>query len=847
MSLNSKSLDIGGSDSGIQTTSNTGSGEGLALPIVGTDAVFKSLVAGANITLTPSATEIEISASAGGISDGDKGDITVSSGATVWTIDNSAVSLPKMQNINTNTILGRSSAGVGVIEENSIGEGLTLSSNVLSTIGNTTFQYRFLQNTTVSDPGSGQFKINSTIYSAVTIMSIDIITYGGADISAGLSTLVIGDTITFQDMNDSGKIARYRISATPTNQTGWFEIPVSYLSSSGTLIGHNQICAVQFTTVGTAPALVQIQDLAVIDDDIIQRKGGTWTNRTPAQYKVDLALVKSDVGLGNVDNVQQQPLDSDLTAIAALSPSNDDIIQRKSGVWTNRTPTQLKTDLALVKADVGLSNVDNTSDAAKPVSTATQTALDGKEPLLPTKTGQSLKYLRVNAGETALEWSTVSGAGEANTSSNAVADSATQKGLAMAKVGVDLPFKVIQIGSSKLTIATDANNVTLDVDQSQLTLAQSQVTSLVTDLANKYSSTNRQSNIINSEIDASAAIVVTKIAFGTANQVVKTNSAGTALEHGLLANANIDAAADIAQSKISNLVSDLSSKEATANKGAANGYCPLDASSKTPIANLPTGTTSSDVCIGNDARLSDKRAPIIASEATNDIMYFNGTNWVRLATAAGFLKGGAAPAYSAIAQADVTNLVSDLAAKEATANKNAAGGYAGLDGSSKITGSQQTYGTASNTACQGNDARLSDNRTPTDNSVTDAKMSSTGDAMLVGIEFVIDGGGSEITTGIKGDLEIPFNCTIERVTLLADQTGSIVIDIWKDTYANFPPTVADTITASAKPTISSAVKSQDATLTGWTTAIAEGQTLRFNVDSVTTIQRVTLSLKVRKT
>lgn len=38
----------------------------------------------------------------------------------------------------------------------------------------------------------------------------------------------------------------------------------------------------------------------------------------------------------------------------------------------------LKTDLVLVKADVGLGNVDNTSDANKPVSTATQTALDLK-------------------------------------------------------------------------------------------------------------------------------------------------------------------------------------------------------------------------------------------------------------------------------------------------------------------------------------------------------------------------------------------------------------------------------------------------------------------------------------
>lgn len=77
-------------------------------------------------------------------------------------------------------------------------------------------------------------------------------------------------------------------------------------------------------------------------------------------------------------DINYQPLDSDLTAIAGLSATNNDVVQRKSGAWTNRTPAQLKTDLALTKTDVGLSNVDNTTDAGKPVSTATQTALDGK-------------------------------------------------------------------------------------------------------------------------------------------------------------------------------------------------------------------------------------------------------------------------------------------------------------------------------------------------------------------------------------------------------------------------------------------------------------------------------------
>jgi hypothetical protein len=63
------------------------------------------------------------------------------------------------------------------------------------------------------------------------------------------------------------------------------------------------------------------------------------------------------------------------------------------------------------------------------------------------------------------------------------------------------------------------------------------------------------------------------------------------------------------QSDITNLTADLAAKESTANKGAASGYASLDSSSKVPITQLPTGSTSTTVAIGNDARLSDARTP----------------------------------------------------------------------------------------------------------------------------------------------------------------------------------------------------------------------------------------------
>ena len=57
---------------------------------------------------------LKTSATGGGISDGDKGDITVSSGT--WTIDAAAVTLAKMANLAQDQFIGRTTASTGVPE-----------------------------------------------------------------------------------------------------------------------------------------------------------------------------------------------------------------------------------------------------------------------------------------------------------------------------------------------------------------------------------------------------------------------------------------------------------------------------------------------------------------------------------------------------------------------------------------------------------------------------------------------------------------------------------------------------------------------------------------------------------
>jgi hypothetical protein len=117
-----------------------------------------------------------------------------------------------------------------------------------------------------------------------------------------------------------------------------------------------------------------------------------------------------------------------------------------------------------------------------------------------------------------------------------------------------------------------------------------------------------------------------------------------------------------------------------------------------------------------------------------------------------------------------------------------------------------------------------------------------------GLSIILGDGVNTISTGVKGFMEVPVSCAIESWRIVGDTSGCVVVDIWKDTYANFPPTVADTISGSAtKPTLTSAQKAENTTLSGWTTTLNKGDWLGINVDSASTLKQVTLSLLVRKT
>ena len=124
------------------------------------------------------------------------------------------------------------------------------------------------------------------------------------------------------------------------------------------------------------------------------------------------------------------------------------------------------------------------------------------------------------------------------------------------------------------------------------------------------------------------------------------------------------------------------------------------------------------------------------------------------------------------------------------------------------------------------------------------------------INFIINGGGAEITTGLKGVAEIPCKGEIVECRLLADQGGAIKVDIWKCTYAEYDPdgdddgahpADGDSITGGNEPEIAATGhKDSDATLTDWTKSLTAEEILGFNVDSCTTITWCTVVLKLKR-
>lgn len=259
--------------------------------------------------------------------------------------------------------------------------------------------------------GSTQATIEQQNFSCYTVITLDVLTskpiFGVYSFPTGTDDVLEGfahsrwsyqiSTANLATMTAGKKYLLY-VGENPTNHPEVEHIPLTFSSvaSGGDLLGTELVFTSALISESTEPT----GEVKWMVESL-----GVWS----ASYKHELALrfkkanksdlvshvnnltnphsvTKDQVGLGNVDNTSDldKPI-SDATQDAldlkydASNPSNYVDASGAASAAPVQSVNTRTGDIVLDKTDVGLNNVDNTSDINKPISTATQDALDLKQ------------------------------------------------------------------------------------------------------------------------------------------------------------------------------------------------------------------------------------------------------------------------------------------------------------------------------------------------------------------------------------------------------------------------------------------------------------------------------------
>lgn len=113
------------------------------------------------------------------------------------------------------------------------------------------------------------------------------------------------------------------------------------------------------------------------------------------------------------------------------------------------------------------------------------------------------------------------------------------------------------------------------------------------------------------------------------------------------------------------------------------------------------------------------------------------------------------------------------------------------------------------------------------------------------INFIVDSGNFNMSSGTKGSLTIDVSGIIDSWKILSDQVGNVQVDIKKADYTTYPTFTSIVTDGITYPQITNNNKAFSDVLTGWDVAVRAGDILRFDVNYSNGINRFLIALKLK--
>ena len=137
----------------------------------------------------------------------------------------------------------------------------TSANNAEASAGALAFKYTYAPGTTMSDPGTGEFRFNHETLASVTAIAIDATTAdtGNPDVSDLIAAIDDGTNSThegyifFRKSGSPSTFMAFNVTGAISDNTGWLQIPVTHAASSGSLTNGN-IVYISFSRSGNVGA-----------------------------------------------------------------------------------------------------------------------------------------------------------------------------------------------------------------------------------------------------------------------------------------------------------------------------------------------------------------------------------------------------------------------------------------------------------------------------------------------------------------------------------------------------------------------------------------------------------------